>query len=188
MKNKTEELFEQKTFFSNLNWLYLKELFTDDKKNTAYLVGGAIIDILNRTEPKDFDLIVAGNFDYYIGYLFDKGLSLKHVTKTAYTFFDIVNNKYIQILKTNPNEFDYTINKAQIHIKSNYISYFDRVSYLTRVLIPTEYAFNNKSKQKECLNRVSKMEEKGIYLPDMTKKSLKGRFSILDFFFGQKES
>jgi len=82
-----------------------------------------------------------------------------------------------------------------VNLRNDYVSNFDKVSFDSKKLIPTEFAFNNKYRASECLKRVKKMESKGFSLPKETRESLERiakvgiLFKIKELFsFGEKLS
>lgn len=176
MKNKNE-IFKEANFFENEVIKTLKELTAG---TSLKLTGGAVIDILNGKTPKDFDLVAAypsNNLEI----LCSNGAKFLYSSKTAETVS--YKGLLIQLLKTNTIEFDYTINASLIHLKHNTVDYFDTVSYLSRTLIPTEYAFNTPSKSRECIKRLPKMESKGFSLPKISERSLKSNYKWYSFLF-----
>lgn len=154
----------------------LKEIF--DKCNGIELVGGAVIDILSFREPKDYDLI---NYipSIYDKYLLDAGFFFQYETKTARTW--VRNKIIIQTLKTNKDNFDFTISQASYNLKSAWLT-LDTISFDERVLIPTPIAFEDKSHARNSLSRVKHWQNKGYKIPTATLKSLKrvAKISLLD--------
>lgn len=165
---KAKQLFENKKFFTNKHYLYIKDVC----KGLGYveLTGGAIIDILNNEVPKDYDLLVP-NFITTGEHLMEKGFTLTNVSKTAYTYKK--EDKVIQLLKTKPEDFDFTINQCRISLSAEYIAKFDTPSYLSGILIPTDKTFNSRVRSAIVLKRVEKLKRKGFKMDDLCRKILR---------------
>lgn len=167
----------------------LKEIF--EKCNGVELVGGAVIDILSFREPKDYDLI---NYipSIYDAHLLNAGFFFQYETKTARTWMR--DKIVIQTLKTNKENFDFTISQASYHLKRAELK-LDTISFDEKILIPTAFAFEDKYAAQNTLSRVKHWQNKGYKLPTATLKSLKrvAKISTLDriiafFGSGNKES
>lgn len=173
-----KQLFENRKFFENENIKVLAEL---TKEVDLLLTGGAVLDILNGVEPKDYDFFPSSffNTDYLLNALYERGAELQYTSKTAYTF----NYKRltVQVLKTHVDEFDYTINASQINLHNKHIAKFDMVSYMSGILIPTEHSFQKGYKSVECIKRLPKMQERGFSLPIITERTLKRNYSFLTY-------
>jgi hypothetical protein len=175
----------RKTLTQSGDYKFIKDLLGNSKSNN-YLVGGAILDILAETEPKDFD-IISSNTEETCEALLKAGCDFLHVTKTAFTFKHFPHGQIIQVLKAkDTSKFDFTINQTEINLKSDYVVYFDAVSYNEKTLIPTDYSFSNKHRSLVCLKRKDKMESKGFMFPIMTQKSLSRGLTLYKVkrFFG----
>lgn len=139
--------------------------------NEDYMLrGGAVVDIVSGNTPKDYDFtILSPNII--------KDLDFEYSSNTADTFsLNIKDSKYIiQLLKTDPNEFTYTISKCYIRMKKSrgesYLvsNIFNNNSFKTKKLIPTSYSENMAFK---ALQRFPHWKNKGYYLPEETYLSL----------------
>lgn len=167
----------------------LKEIFSS--VYSVKLVGGAVIDILEGREPKDYDLI------YFIPSLHNKhllnaGFEFQYETKTARTWTK--DDITIQTLKTDKDDFDFTISQAIWDLKSEKIE-IDNISFKSKKLIPTPNAFLDKSKARNSLKRIRHWERKGYKIPKQTLDSLKrvAKIRLIDrimgvFYSSDKES
>jgi hypothetical protein len=95
------------------------------------LTGGAIVDILDGRNPKDYDFI--GVNTLHQQKFVDAGYVLYSDTRTAKTFKN--NGIVVQFLKTKVEEFDYTISQGKFNLSTQKLSYFDWVSYDSRTLV-----------------------------------------------------
>ena len=129
----------------------------------CYLVGGAIIDILEGRKPKDYDIT---NF-YSFNRLKEKGFIFICETKTAYTY--TFNGFMIQFLKTTVENFEYKISQSKYKMDGTSLI-IDKLSFENKTLIPT--TFTNTKIAKECLFRIPHWQNKGYNIHPMTYLSL----------------
>lgn len=134
------------------------------------LTGGAILDIAEGKEPKDFDILNADRAKFIIS-----GFIFAGETKTATTL--IKGDLIIQLLKTIPDNFDYTISQGKYDFRTEKLIDFDELSYNSKILIPTRVAFENKENALNSLQRLPHWQKKGFRLPDTTYQSLLGVIS-----------
>lgn len=155
--------------------------FVNDNKwcDSVMLVGGAVIDILDGREPKDYDLCISHSNIFEYGY---KELTrrlantdefrLVYTSMTAYTFQ--FKGNIVQVLKTNPSDFIFEIEKSRFGLKSGTFSFFDIMGYESKLLIPNDE--NDVIREKYLRNfksRVKRWSEKGYKLHPVTYKSIK---------------
>ena len=161
---------------NHLNIKILKDIFK--KCNGIQLVGGAVIDILSGKEPKDYDLI---NYipSIYDRYLIEAGFLFQYETKTARTW--IKDKIIIQTLKTNLNNFDFTISQSSYDLREGTLK-IDEISYSNKVLIPTPSAFEDKHLARNTLNRIKHWKSKGYKIHYKTLNSLKrvAKIALID--------
>lgn len=142
------------------------------------LVGGAVYDICsddNKEIPKDYDFTI-------ISSEFLKLCNFVDTSCTADTFIFNLNNKEytIQLLKTNVEEFDFTISQCSITRENFSIEYnnlysklttdiYNNISYMNRILIPVSYSQKNVLL---AMARIPHWKKKGMKITDRTYLSL----------------
>lgn len=141
-----------------------------EKKFNFCLVGGAVLDIWEGKKPKDYDFTSLSE-----EFLRLDEVSFVDTSATADTYrFRSFN---IQVLKTDINDFDYTISKNFIFPKTDYhtattilsTKLHKCLSYKTKVLIPVSY---KKENALNALLRYPHYRKKGYTLKDNTYRSL----------------
>lgn len=142
-----------------------------DPKNII-LTGGAIVDILEDRKPKDYDLFYKREGGQDLMNVFhETGWTFVSGTKTAITFKK--DDLVVQILTNGPDYFCYTIEQGKINFSiSNPNFYIDKVSFDTKILIPTNYSFNHKAVAVNALARIYHWYNKGYVLPEKSYLSL----------------
>ena len=138
-----------------------------------YLTGGAIIDILDGKEPKDYDFV--GVHENFVEKYIESGFNYKSKTKTAITLEK--EGKTIQFLRTDISTFDFKISQAKYDIKKKTLE-IDKVSFNQKILIPTNHTFEKVGKTLNALKRVPHYERKGYKLPEATYLSLLNNISF----------
>lgn len=132
------------------------------------LVGGAILDILEGREPKDYDFLndaepALRTTLKLLGYKYS------HESKTAITYNK--GSVIVQILKTSIEDFEYTISQTRLIFKMNTPEFIiDKESFEGKVLVPIE--FDRPFQAVRCLLRKPHWEKKGYNLPEETYYSL----------------
>lgn len=159
--------FKKDNFVQEISQGINQSLNTNDF-DEVYLVGGAVIDILEGRVPKDYDLIDYGNIQPLLNRL---GYVYKYETTTAITFEK--NGVVVQILKTSIDAFDYTISQAKLKLDDLELE-IDKDAFKNKILIPVPYAFENKYGALASLHRMVHWKKKGYTLPDETYSSLLG--------------
>lgn len=156
----------------------LKDAFVrhliDNKHVGTVICGGAVVDILDGRKPKDYDLLYAPSE------LRDE-LKVMYTSSTADTYRHDMG--IVQILRTNPENFDFTLSKSKITIKmlpekidGNTVYMvkaelsMDVESYESRILIPVSYTVTKQVFS--SLYRIPHWRKKGFYVPDTTYLSL----------------
>lgn len=131
------------------------------------LTGGAVIDILERRKPKDYDCV---------GTLYESklGLEYSHETKSAKTFKK--GDLTIQLLKTDKADFDFKISQARlvINYKKELTLEIDENSFNNKILIPCEKAWTERKNALNSLRRIPHWKNKGYTINDTTYLSLLG--------------
>ena len=159
MTAEQEELFKNDPFV---------KMCLDAKVNIT-LVGGAVVDILEKRSPKDYDVLHMHNQTAL------EKLGLKYCydskTSTTYEKCDMV----VQNLKRSRDEFDFTISQAMLKIDSGgkLELIIDDVSYNNKILIPTGVAWVNRYNAINSLRRIYHWQKKGYRVHEMTYKSLR---------------
>ncbi len=160
MTQEQKELFEKDPL--------VKLILETEGMGSVELIGGAVIDILEGRKPKDYD--------FKPGYTpTTEKLELEYLyeTKTAKTF-KTKDGLTIQFLKTNSQDFDFTISQSKIRIdyKKQMTLEIDHISFDNKILIPTEFAWKEKSKAINSLKRIPHWRKKGYIIADETYLSL----------------
>jgi tRNA nucleotidyltransferase/poly(A) polymerase len=154
--NKEEMLNKLK---SHKSYSILKELVNYKGIN---LVGGAVIDILEGREPKDYDIIGSLNTEL---------MTFIRETKTAKTYF--YKGITIQELKTDISDFDFKISQSSFEIKkekeSNYLEICTN-SFNKKTLIPVNFV--DKKNILNSLKRIPHWRDKGYDIDKFTYLSL----------------
>lgn len=147
--------------------------------DSVTLVGGAVVDILDGREPKDYDICILDSNIRQYGYreilkrLRDTDdFSLIYTSATAYTFN--FKGYKVQILKTNPSDFMFEIEKSSFGLKSGKFQYFDIVGFESKMLIPNDEL--SKIKEHSFIvmkKRLKRWSQKGYKIHRITYKSTK---------------
>lgn len=145
---------------------FIKELI--DENIAFYLVGGAVIDIIEGRKPKDYD---------FLNHIELNRIGFKFIcdTATAQTFER--DRVIVQILKNNTDNFDFKIAQACITLNKPSFSFekrgttltIDRDSYLNKTLIPVSY---EPDRALNALMRIPHWRKKGFDINDKTYHSL----------------
>ena len=141
----------------------LKEIF-----NLSYtdirLVGGAVIDILDGKEPKDYDLIGCNE-----GILIKNGFIW--VTDTANATTMEKDGIKVQLLKTKTEDFDFRISTSSVRFHKGNV-YYDLKEYdiTNKILIPQNY--KDKKNILNSLSRIPHWRNKGYNISDSSYYSL----------------
>lgn len=158
-KQKTAQ--EQKHLLDNHPTIQMfRELFKD-RYSVFKLVGGAVVDILEGKEPKDWDFTTMGPEP-----LLDAGFEHQYTTKTAATYKK--ENITVQILTTNPNDFEFKISQAQYEITKQKLE-IDEQSFKHKTLIPTSF---EPQSALNSLRRIPHWIKKGYRIHELTYQSL----------------
>ena len=163
MTTEQEELFKADPF--------VKAVLELDENSSIQLIGGAVIDILEKRKPKDYDLI---------GYvsstlLKDLGLMYQYETKTAKTYRK--EKLIVQILKTEKADFDFKISEAAltIHAKTKRLTLsIDEQSFDNKMLIPCDRCWVERRNAMNTLHRIVHWAAKGYKINGVTYLSLLG--------------
>jgi len=129
------------------------------------LVGGAVVDIIDGREPKDYDMI--GFNDAVIAKFRAYGFVFQSETKTAITYqkFGLI----VQFLQKSKEDFDFRISQTSWSFYHNKLT-FDKESFDGKLLIPT--SFTNKGLLINSLLRIPHWQNKGYNVPLPTYMSM----------------
>ena len=172
---KYESLIKSNQVVKDLMEFVEKEQWCD----SVMLVGGAVIDILDGREPKDYDICIgSGNiFEYGYKELIRRlantdDFKLTYTSMTAYTFQ--FKGNIVQVLKTTPSDFIFEIEKSRFGLRSGTFSFFDIIGYESKLLIPNDEQDVIRTKSlRNIKSRVKRWSEKGYKLHPVTYKSIK---------------
>lgn len=156
-----------------------KQLFKEDKViksfdelfnnsytiSSLYLVGGAVLDIINKKTPKDYDFV--GWTQDVLKKLLDNGYKFCHETKSAVTIKK--GETIIQLINTDLKDFDFKISQSRYSVKDSYIT-IDKISFENKSLIPV--VFEDKRNAMNALRRIPHWKNKGYTINDLTYLSL----------------
>lgn len=141
---KTDKLKENKVIQQ------LKEIFEIKKISSVFLVGGAVVDILEGRVPKDYDLIAPYSTIDAINSLTTNGFIFKFETATAKTFKK--GDVKVQILTNlDTSRFDFTISSSKYSITKSTLD-IDELSFNSKILTP-----NNFTDKKSVLNSLARI-------------------------------
>jgi len=154
----------------------LYKLWDEANCSAPTLIGGAVLDIIECRKPKDYDFINHSSSHGMV--LQDNGWELTGNTTTAMTY--IKDGIIVQLLKTHPIDFDFTISLASYNPyknsslapKSKGSLIIDHHSYYSKVLIPCELAFKKRKNAWSTLYRIPHYQAKGYTIPTLTYHSL----------------
>jgi hypothetical protein len=178
MTEQQERLFKENPF---INYII-------EKKARVALCGGAVVDILEGRQPKDYDVLYL-----YSDAINKLDLKYQYDTKTATTYR--VGFTIVQALKRSKDDFDFRISQSTLQIDTNgklklslHADSFDN-----KILIPIELAWNNIGLARNSISRIKHWEKKGYYIHEKTYKSLKkvAKLSLFDkisSFFSSSEN
>ena len=158
MTEEQEKLFKADPIIS----LALEKDITNIK-----LVGGAVVDILEKRKPKDYDFYTLNSEEA------DKlGFKYSHDSKTATTY--VKDELTIQVLKTDVNDFDFKISQATFSLtyQKKLTLTIDKISFENKVLIPCEKVWTEKKNALNSLRRIVHWKNKGYKINDITYLSL----------------
>ena len=147
----------------------------EKRHSSIRLAGGAIIDILEGREPKDWDFINVGSGDVQAFVKF--GFKFLHKTRTATTYIlEGKNPITVQLLTKQKQDFDFTISQCVYNFKNGEV-HIDKTSFENKILIPSN--FEVKANVMNSLRRAVHWRKKGYTLPDKTYLSLLNSVSVL---------
>ena len=127
------------------------------------LVGGAVIDILEGREPKDYDLIDHYGVDRI---LLGNKFKIKSRTKYADTYDN--GSWIVQLLKTKPKDFDFTISQSSFMFTRRRLN-IDEYAFDNKALLPVSFEAENAA---NSLARLPKWYSKGYKIDITTYLSL----------------
>lgn len=145
----------------------IKLLLETEGLTTVKLIGGAVLDILQKRKPKDYDFI----FQYFPNpKKFE--VEYQYETKTAKTFKK--GELILQELKTSPEDFDFKISQSTlvINYKKELTLEIHETSFENKMLIPCEKAWTERKNALSSLRRIPHWKSKGYTINDTTYLSL----------------
>lgn len=161
---KYEQLLKEDLFLNMLR----TELDLEKSRMSVNITGGAVVDILRGVKPKDYDILHHTSLENLLRE--NSKFKLEYVTKSAVTFS--FGNSIIQLIYKPPTNFPYTIEKGQYSLTSQKLSNFDSSSFETKLLIPSQNAFEDKHTARCAIQRLLHHQHKGWNLPDITFQSV----------------
>ncbi len=150
----------------------------DELKNTysarnvnMTLIGGAVVDLLEGREPKDYDFVKLSASTEKI--LMEAGFKFQYETKTSRTFMKTYpyGDVIIQSLKNPSTGFDFTISQSRFSLSSKHLT-LDEIAFENKILIPPN--FEAAESAANSLARIPHWRDKGYEIPDKTYFSLLG--------------
>lgn len=151
----------------------LKKLLEDNNFcDSFFLTGGAVIDILEDREPKDFDIVSTSSLNNILTKSQEvPDLKLIYTSRTAITFL-FKHKHIIQVLKKSTEDFKFTIEKSMYSIKKEKLIDFCYHSFLSKNLIPNDTPFEEGSVTKKNFKiRLEKWKSKGYKIHKKTEMS-----------------
>lgn len=141
------------------------DLLSESTYNNVYVVGGAVVDILEDREPKDWDLmgftnVTKESFER-AGYVFQ----YESNTSSTYKKDDIV----VQFLKLDINKFEFKISQSKYFIKRKEMEVHN-ASFTTKSLVPTD--LKDPKMALNSLRRIPHWERKGYHIHNTTYQTL----------------
>lgn len=149
----------------------LAEIFLS--RSDVHLIGGAVLDIMEDREIKDFDLLGWGSDATKI--LVENGFIFVSDTKTAITFEK--ESVVVQLIKITKEEFDFTISQTRFVFRSKNLV-VDEVSFDSKILIPVSY--EKRGQVMATLKRIPHYIKKGYKMPEVTYLSLLNTLSKVE--------
>jgi hypothetical protein len=148
---------------------FVKLLLETEGLGSISIIGGAVIDILEGREVKDYDLI-----GFSPSQVEKLGLTYSHETKTATTY--IKDSLIIQALKTQKEDFDFKISQATLTVdyRKTISLNIDDSSFKNKMLIPCDRCWTEKKNALNSLQRIPHWRKKGYIINDITYLSLLG--------------
>jgi len=157
---KAEEKLKAHIIVKELRDMYMKEKY----RNNLTFAGGAVLDIIEGREPKDFDFVEYSSV--FEELLVTNKYNFIRETRSAITYQK--DSTIIQLLKRGIHEFEYKISQASYDIVIERLS-IHIPSYDNKILIPTSFS---KEIALDCLYRLPHWNKKGYQIDDITYKSL----------------
>jgi hypothetical protein len=137
--------------------LFLNLLKGELENCPMQLTGGAISDILNDRNPKDYD------FEYNSD--FEKRMKESDKFKLLYTSKSAITYEYhtniIQLLHKERKDFPYTIEQARYNVRNGDLQDFDHESFEQKILIPNQRAYEEMNIARHVIRRLLKWQDKG---------------------------
>jgi hypothetical protein len=154
---------EQKELIDNHPTVQMfHEIFKTKSFSQFYICGGAITDLLEGREPKDWDFLKTSPKPFL-----DAGFEHVHTTKSAATYKK--DGITVQILSKPKEKFDFTISQATYEVGKKILS-IDEQSFKDKTLTPV--SFETKSDALCSLLRIPHWKKKGYTIHDLTYLSL----------------
>lgn len=162
IRNKIKKLITD-IFTVNKDIIKLQEFIKYYDMFEIKLIGGAVIDIIENRQPKDFDCLDGQNTPNKLHYISDSNYAQTIMYKGL----------KIQFLKQNhTNNFDFTIAQNTVTIRKNAVevTYQDLDSLLYKKLVPVSY--ENQKMVLQSLSRIPHWQKKGYTIDELTYSSL----------------
>lgn len=149
----------------------LMSIFKDCPYDSIFLIGGAVIDIIEDRKPKDYDIM--GVSDSQTKYLLGAGYEFQYSSRTAETFKK--GNIIVQLIKATLEQFDFKISQSRYNLSSRKAStrlIIDEISLNNKILIPVRW--DDKINVINALKRIPHWKKKGYDIHEKTYLSLLG--------------
>ena len=165
-------------------------ILTMSKGSHAYLVGGAVVDILEGRKPKDYDFNVSFCEEGWVKINNNPDFRFLYNSATATTY--LFKGKHIvQILEKQSDHFPFFIEKIKYDVVKETIytlNSFTEVSFNSKRLIPYRAIFREGSiTHKAYKQRVKRWKQKGYRIPNITYKSFNKMTTGKSLFIKLKE-
>ena len=133
--------------------------------STFCLIGGAVVDIIEGRQPKDYDFM--GATDSIKNKFEGAGYKFLYNTRTSDTYYK--NGVTVQFLKTSVEDFDFEIGRSSFFFKGLALK-VDKNSFDNKLLVPIN--FEKRRNVLNSLKRVPHWKKKGYSIDDTTYLSL----------------
>lgn len=139
--------------------------------DSLWLTGGAVIDILEGREPKDYDFLCGSPMhSENLKRALSLGLIYGYSSTKAVTFFT-KDGKMVQVLRTHKEDFPFTIEQSSFSIRNGTLTICE-ASFKSKKLIPNhDLAMSGKLSLERFKCRKNKWESKGYSMHPITNTS-----------------
>ncbi len=145
--------------------------FKECPYDNIFLIGGAIVDLIENREPKDYDIM--GVSDSQVKHLLKAGYEFQYDSRTSKTFKK--GKVVVQLIKATLEQFDFKISQSRYNLSSRKAStrlIIDEISLNNKILIPVRW--DDKINAINALKRIPHWKKKGYDIHEKTYLSLLG--------------